>query len=165
LLTDGTSENSSSAKFAAWLVTAHRAGLMRLEFTFHALLLKSSYCKGVECVSSVSANNRTNHRTCLAHPAPDARRLGSSRQCYYRSLFFHGHVVSIKTLYLVIIMITGTVSLLLVLAGGITWVVVAHRRRELDQRELAVLFSLMLFAIGGWFGLIPGISHVPTIAE
>jgi hypothetical protein len=79
--------------------------------------------------------------------------------------FFHGHVVTIKTLYLVVIMVTGTLSLLLGLAGGITYVLVAHRRGELDQRELAVLFSLMLFALGGWFGLIPGISEVPTIAE
>jgi hypothetical protein len=79
--------------------------------------------------------------------------------------FFNGHVVTIKTLYLVIIMFTGTLSLLLGLAGGITYVVVAHRRGELDQRELAVLFSLMLLALGGWFGLIPGISEVPTIAE
>jgi hypothetical protein len=79
--------------------------------------------------------------------------------------FFHGHVVTIKTFYLVTIMFTGTVSLLLGLAGGITYVVLAHRRREFDQRELATLFSLLLFALGASFGLIPGISEVPTIAE
>jgi hypothetical protein len=79
--------------------------------------------------------------------------------------FFYGHVVTIKTLYLLIIMVTGTASLLLGLAGGITYVVLAHRRREFDQRELATLFSLLLFALGASFGLIPGISEVPTIAE
>lgn len=78
--------------------------------------------------------------------------------------FFNGHYVTFKTLYLVIIMFTGTVSLLLGLAGGITYVVVAHRRREFDQRELAVLFSLLLFAIGGWFGLIPGIKWLTELS-
>jgi hypothetical protein len=79
--------------------------------------------------------------------------------------FFRGHVVAIKTLYLVIIIATGTFSLLLGLAGGITYFVLAQRRRELDQRELAILFSLLLFVLGGWFGLIPGLSAVPTIGE
>lgn len=79
--------------------------------------------------------------------------------------FFRGHVVIIKTLYLVIIMATGTFSILLEIAGGITYFVLAQRRRELDQRELAVLFSLMLFALGGLFNLIPGLSAVPTIGE
>ena len=39
--------------------------------------------------------------------------------------FFNGHVVTIKTLYLVIIMATGTFSVLLGLAGGITYFVLA----------------------------------------
>jgi hypothetical protein len=62
-------------------------------------------------------------------------------------------------------MFTGTLNLVLGLAGGITYVVLAHRRREPDQRELAVLFTLLLFALGASFGMIPGISEVPTIAE
>jgi hypothetical protein len=79
--------------------------------------------------------------------------------------FFNGHVVTIKTLYLVIIMVTGTFSVLLGIAGGITYFVLAQRRHEPNQRELAVLFSLILFVLGGWFGLLPGLSAVPTIGE
>ena len=62
-------------------------------------------------------------------------------------------------------LLAQAVSVLLGLAGGITYFVLAQRRHEPNQRELAVLFSLILFVLGGWFGLIPGLSAVPTIGE
>jgi hypothetical protein len=40
------------------------------------------------------------------------------------------------------------------LIGGIAIVIRAQRRREWDQRELGVLFTLVFFAIAYYYGLV-----------
>lgn len=68
--------------------------------------------------------------------------------------FFRGETTAFTTPYQVILFITGTLSPILGLAGGIAIVLRAHRNREWDQRELATLFSLVFFAIAYYYGLV-----------
>jgi hypothetical protein len=41
------------------------------------------------------------------------------------------------------------------LKGGTSTVLMAQRKREEDQRELAVLFTLLLLCIAYWYELAP----------
>ena len=68
--------------------------------------------------------------------------------------FFRGETTAFTTPYQVILFITGTLSPILGLAGGIAIVLRAHRNREWDQRELATLFTLVFFAIAYYYGLL-----------
>ena len=68
--------------------------------------------------------------------------------------FFQGQTTLFKTPSQLIIFITGTVSPIFGILGGIALVYRAHRNLEWDQRELATLFSLVYFAICFYFELI-----------
>jgi hypothetical protein len=67
--------------------------------------------------------------------------------------FFRGEATVFTNLYQVIIFVTGTLSPLLGIAGGIAIVIRAQRRREWAQRELGVLFTLVFFAIAYYYEL------------
>jgi cbb3-type cytochrome oxidase subunit 3 len=69
--------------------------------------------------------------------------------------FFRGEATIFTPIYQVIIFITGTLSPILGLVGGIAIVYRAHRKQEWDQRELATLFSLLFFAIAYFIRLSP----------
>jgi hypothetical protein len=94
--------------------------------------------------------------------------------------FFRGEATIFTPIYQVIIFITGTLSPILGLVGGIaisslatssgarpqsareppsqcgaSIVYRAHRKQEWDQRELATLFSLLFFAIAYFIRLSP----------
>ena len=71
--------------------------------------------------------------------------------------FFRGETTVFTTPYQLIIFITGTLSPILGLAGGIAIVLRAHRKQEWDQRELAVLFTLLLFATAYFIRLSPSV--------
>jgi hypothetical protein len=68
--------------------------------------------------------------------------------------FFRGETIVFTTPSQLIIFITGTLNPILGLAGGIALVARAQRKGEFDQRELAVLFTLVLFAISFYYGLV-----------
>jgi hypothetical protein len=68
--------------------------------------------------------------------------------------FFRGETTVFKSLYLVIIFVTGTFNPLLGILGGASTVLLAQRSRSEDQRELAVLFTLVFFAIAYYYGLV-----------
>jgi hypothetical protein len=68
--------------------------------------------------------------------------------------FFQGQTTLFKTHSQLIIFIGGTLSPILAIAGGIAIAYRAHRRADFDQRELAVLFTLVFFAIAYYFELI-----------
>jgi ABC-type uncharacterized transport system permease subunit len=76
--------------------------------------------------------------------------------------FFRGEVTTFRTWSLLIVFIGGTFNPLLAIAGGTLTVLVAHRRQEFDQRELATLFTLVFFAIAYYYELleIPQITVV-----
>ena len=65
--------------------------------------------------------------------------------------FVRGETTVFKTLYLLIIFLTGTFNPILGIVGGTSTVLISHLRREDEQRELAVLFTLLLLAIALWF--------------
>jgi hypothetical protein len=65
--------------------------------------------------------------------------------------FTRGETTVFKTLYLVIIFVTGTLSPILGIIGGTSTMLMAHLKGEWGQRELAVLFTLLLFAIALWW--------------
>lgn len=67
--------------------------------------------------------------------------------------FLRGETTVFKNLYLVTIFVTGTLNPILGVVGGSVSVLVAHLKREFGQRELAVLFTLLLLGIAAWFGL------------
>ena len=71
--------------------------------------------------------------------------------------FFRGETTVFTKTYQLIIFITGTLSPILGLAGGIAIVLRAHRKQEWDQRELAVLFTLLLFATAYFIRLSPSV--------
>jgi hypothetical protein len=68
--------------------------------------------------------------------------------------FFRGETTVFNNLYLVIIFVTGTLSPILGVVGGSASVLMAQRKREWDQRELASLFTLLFLGIALWVGLI-----------
>ena len=65
--------------------------------------------------------------------------------------FFRGETTVFKTPYLLIIFLAGTFSPILGLIGGTSSVLMAQRKREEDQRELCLLFTLLLFALAYYF--------------
>ena len=69
--------------------------------------------------------------------------------------FFRAETTLFTPIYQLIIFLTGTLSPILGLAGGIAIVYRAHRDQEFDQRELATLFTLLLFAIAYFIRLSP----------
>jgi hypothetical protein len=69
--------------------------------------------------------------------------------------FFRGETTLFTPIYQLIIFITGTLSPILGLAGGISILYRAHRDQEFDQRELATLFTLLFFAIAYFIRLSP----------
>ena len=68
--------------------------------------------------------------------------------------FFRGEVTTFRSVYLLIIFLTGTFNPILGILGGTSTLLVAQRKREEDQRELAVLFTLVFFAIAYYYGLV-----------
>jgi hypothetical protein len=68
--------------------------------------------------------------------------------------FFQGKTTVFTTPSQLIIFVGGTISPILALVGGIGIAYRAHRRAEFDQRELAVLFTLVFFAIAYKYELI-----------
>ena len=77
--------------------------------------------------------------------------------------FFRGETTIFTNGYQLIIFITGTLSPILGLIGGIAIVIRAQRRREWDQRELGVLFTLVFFAIAYYYGLV-GIPQITVVS-
>ena len=69
--------------------------------------------------------------------------------------FFRAETTLFTPIYQLIIFLTGTLSPILGLAGGIAIVYRAHRDQEFDQRELVTLFTLLLFAIAYFIRLSP----------
>jgi hypothetical protein len=72
--------------------------------------------------------------------------------------FFRGEATIFTPIYQLIIFITGTLSPILGIAGGIAIVYRAHRNLEWEQRELATLFTLLLFTISYFIRLSPYVS-------
>ena len=72
--------------------------------------------------------------------------------------FFRGETTIFRNGYQVILFITGTLSPILGLVGGIAIVYRAHRNQEWDQRELATLFTLLLFTMSYFTRLSPYVS-------
>lgn len=68
--------------------------------------------------------------------------------------FLRGETTVFKNLYLVTIFVTGALNPILGIVGGSASVLVAHLKREWDQRELALLFTLLLLGIVAWFALL-----------
>jgi hypothetical protein len=68
--------------------------------------------------------------------------------------FFRGETTVFTNFYLVIIFATGTLNPILGVVGGSASLVMAQRKREWDQRELALLYTLVFFALALWVGLI-----------
>ena len=68
--------------------------------------------------------------------------------------FFRGEVTTFRNLYVLIIFVTGTLNPIVGLLGGTSTVLLAQRKREEDQRELLVLFTLLLLCFAYFFGLI-----------
>jgi hypothetical protein len=68
--------------------------------------------------------------------------------------FFRGQATLFTTTYQLVIFIAAVLSPFLVLAGGIAIVAFSQRKRQWDQRELAVLFTLVYFAISYYFELL-----------
>jgi hypothetical protein len=68
--------------------------------------------------------------------------------------FFRGEATFFTPIYQLIIFLTGTLSPIL----GIAIVYRAHRNLEFDQRELATLFTLLLFTISYFIRLSPYVS-------
>jgi hypothetical protein len=74
--------------------------------------------------------------------------------------FFRGETTIFTKGYQLIIFIAGTLSPILGLAGGIAIAYRAHRNQEWDQRELATLFTLLLFTISYFISLSPYVSRL-----
>jgi hypothetical protein len=72
--------------------------------------------------------------------------------------FFRGETTIFTRGYQVILFVTGTLSPILGLLGGIAIVYRAHRNQEFDQRELATLFTLLLFTLSYFISLSPYVS-------
>jgi hypothetical protein len=68
--------------------------------------------------------------------------------------FFRGETTLFTTTYQVIIFVTAVLNPILVLVAGIAIVLMAHRRQEWAQRELATLFTLLFFAIAYYYELV-----------
>jgi hypothetical protein len=68
--------------------------------------------------------------------------------------FFRGETTLFTTPSQLIIFGAGTLNPILGILGGIAIVLKAQRKGEFDQRELAVLFTLVLFAIAYYYGLV-----------
>jgi hypothetical protein len=77
--------------------------------------------------------------------------LGAALLSVLLTSFIRGETTVFKTPYLVIIFVTGTLNPIFGVVGGASSVLISHLRREGDQRELSVLFTLLLFAIALWF--------------
>jgi hypothetical protein len=73
--------------------------------------------------------------------------------------FFRGEKTIFTNAYVVLIFVGGTLNPVLGIVGGIAILLMAQRRREWDQRELAVLFTLVYFALAYYFKLV-GIPQV-----
>jgi uncharacterized membrane protein SirB2 len=80
--------------------------------------------------------------------------LGAALLSVIAVSFFRGETTVFTNLYQVIIFVTGTLNPILGILGGIGILLRAQRRREEDQRELAVLFTLVFFAIAYYYGLV-----------
>jgi hypothetical protein len=68
--------------------------------------------------------------------------------------FFQGKTTVFTTPSQLILFVGGTVSPILGLLGGIAIFYRAQRKGDADQRELAVLFTLVFFAIAYYYELI-----------
>ena len=68
--------------------------------------------------------------------------------------FFQGQTTIFRTPSQLILFAGGTLSPILAIAGGLVLAYRAHRRAEFEARELAVLFTLIYFAICFYFELI-----------
>jgi hypothetical protein len=68
--------------------------------------------------------------------------------------FFQGKTTVFTTRSQLIIFITGTLNPILGILGGLAILFRAQRTRDFDQRELAVLYCLVLFAICSFYGLV-----------
>jgi hypothetical protein len=81
--------------------------------------------------------------------------LSSSLASVVAVSFFRGETTLFTTPSQLIIFVTGTLSPILGILGGIAIVLKAQRKGEFDQqRELAVLFTLVLFAMSSYYGLV-----------
>jgi hypothetical protein len=69
--------------------------------------------------------------------------------------FFRGETTVFRTLYLIIIFLTGTLSPILGLIGGAAIVLRAHRNQEWAQRELGTLYTLIFFSLAYFMALSP----------
>ena len=69
--------------------------------------------------------------------------------------FFRGETTLFTNGHQLVIFISGTLSPILGIAGGIALMYRAHRRADFDQRELATLFTLLLFTIAYFMRLSP----------
>jgi NADH:ubiquinone oxidoreductase subunit 6 (subunit J) len=68
--------------------------------------------------------------------------------------FFRGETTVFTTTYQLVIFVAAVLSPYLVLVGSIAIVARAHRRQHWDQRELAVLFTLLFFALAYHYKLV-----------
>ena len=59
-----------------------------------------------------------------------------------------------------IIFATGTLNPIFGVVGGSASLLMAQRKREWDQRELALLFTLLFLAISLWIGIIKSPASV-----
>lgn len=86
--------------------------------------------------------------------------LGAAIASVVAVSFFRGETTVFTGTYQVILFITGTLSPALGLVGGIAIVYRAHRRVEFEQRELATLFTLLLFTIAYFIRLSPYVQDL-----
>jgi hypothetical protein len=68
--------------------------------------------------------------------------------------FFRGETTVFTTTSQLVIFVAAVLSPFLVLAGGIAIVARAHRNQDWAQRELAVLFTLVFFALAYHYKLV-----------
>jgi hypothetical protein len=80
--------------------------------------------------------------------------LGAALLSVVAVSFFRAEKTVFTNAYVLLIFAGGTLSPFLGLAAGIAIFFRAHRKQEWDQRELSVLFTLLLFCIAYWYGLV-----------
>jgi hypothetical protein len=73
--------------------------------------------------------------------------------------FFRGEATIFTTSNQLVIFVAAVLSPFLVLAGGIAIVAWTHRKQDWDQRELAVLFTLLFFVVAYHYKLV----YIPQI--
>jgi hypothetical protein len=80
--------------------------------------------------------------------------LGAALASVVAVSFFRGETTLFTTPSQLIIFAGGTINPILGILGGIAIVLRTQRKRDFDQRELAVLFTLVFFAIAYHYELI-----------